>query len=143
MLNLKYSLLLLLSMPAMAEDKSASFFDLGLSQSVIALVVFFVIISLLGWGLRRLRLPMVKNNKQLQIIQQISVGPKERVMIIEAQGQRLVIGVTTHSIRLLDKIDLSLENDSDVSYQKVEANLNAITERLSASNTDAGSKFSS
>ncbi|MFT4099686.1 MAG: flagellar biosynthetic protein FliO [Burkholderiaceae bacterium] len=80
-----------------------------MSPSVWPSILAFVVVI----GLIPLALAVVKRAQRLRPQQQgalrlvggLSVGPRERIAIVEAGGQRLVVGITAQSIHLLTRLD--------------------------------------
>jgi flagellar biogenesis protein FliO len=50
----------------------------------------------------------VLSNKGVNLIETISVAPGRSIVLVELRGSALVLGVTPHSINLLDKVPLEL-----------------------------------
>ena len=78
-------------------------------SGIVATAVALVIVLALAWGALRL----VKmwqdrsigsgrvDDRRLRFVRALPVGTRERVMLIEAEGERLLIGVTAGGIALL------------------------------------------
>ncbi|MCH7472663.1 FliO/MopB family protein [bacterium] len=69
---------------------------------VLALAV--IILRLVGW-LRSGRGGAFKG--KLSVIETVGLGPGRQIVIVEMHGQALVLGITPHSINLLDKVPMS------------------------------------
>lgn len=54
------------------------------------------------WWLRRGR--ALSGNGPLKVIQAVAVGARERVVVLDAQGRRLLLGVTSNRIELLAEL---------------------------------------
>ncbi|KAA8996720.1 flagellar biosynthetic protein FliO [Affinibrenneria salicis] len=68
--------------------------------SVLAGILLFIL--LIAWLMRKLGFaPPSKANKLLKVVSACQVGQRERVVIVEADGNWLVLGVTAHSVNLL------------------------------------------
>ncbi len=63
--------------------------------AVLAAIVIF------GWLMKKLNPGAANSGQLLRTISQISLGQKERVVVIEFQKQWLVLGVTAQSVQLL------------------------------------------
>ena len=72
---------------------------LGLLVPLIA--VTLAMLAMLWW-LRRGR--VLSGNGPLKVIQAVAVGARERVVVLDAQGRRLLIGVTPSKIELLAEL---------------------------------------
>jgi flagellar protein FliO/FliZ len=73
----------------------------GLGQTALSLLVVLGLIFLLGWGLKRLQGVRVGGQAAMRIHGGLQVGPKERVLLIEAGGQHLLIGVSAGGVSTL------------------------------------------
>ena len=78
--------------------------------SIAATVVALVLVLALAWGALRLLKYMQDrqmgsggsvDTQALKFLRALPVGTRERVMLIEAEGDRLLIGVTAGGITLL------------------------------------------
>ncbi|KEY91524.1 flagellar protein [Candidatus Photodesmus blepharus] len=88
-----------------SEDQINLMTTFGSLLFVIALMLF------LAWFFKKMRLPILINQKNLSIIQQLPVGAKERIMIIEAGEERFLVGVTSRSIKLISKLEKSITQE--------------------------------
>lgn len=73
----------------------------GLGQTALSLLLVLGLIFLLGWGLKRLQGIRVGGQTPIRVHGGLQLGPKERVLLIEAGGQHLLIGVTAGGISTL------------------------------------------
>ncbi|RUL79061.1 FliO/MopB family protein [Dyella choica] len=80
-----------------AAEHDGSF--LGLLVPLIA--VAMGILAMLWWFKRGKAL---SGNGPLKVVQAVAVGTRERVVVLDAQGRRLVIGVTPGKIELLAEL---------------------------------------
>jgi flagellar protein FliO/FliZ len=67
----------------------------------LGLVIGAVLVT--GFVLRRLSPSLRQAGTLLKPVTQIAVGPKEKVAVIQFQGELLVIGITAHQVSLLTK----------------------------------------
>jgi len=82
---------------------------LGLLVPLIA--VTLAMLAMLWW-LRRGR--ALSGNGPLKVIQAVAVGARERVVVLDAQGRRLLIGVTPSKIELLAELHATETGAKDV-----------------------------
>lgn len=76
----------------------------GLLQMIMSLLIVLTIIAAIAWGIKRMGgISGVRGNSNtaVQIIGAGSVGPRERVVLVEVAGQWLVLGVAQGSVNLL------------------------------------------
>ncbi|CBL45054.1 Flagellar protein FliO [gamma proteobacterium HdN1] len=64
------------------------------------LVVLSVIIGL-AWLAKRLRMQVPGFNSQMQIIDTVMLGPREKLCLVRLEGKRMLLGVTQHSVAML------------------------------------------
>jgi len=91
-----------------------------------------IVTALLGllfcaaWIARRFKSPLgALNDRSLSVIETINIGAGRQIIIVEMNEDALVLGVTPHSINLLDKVPLTALGEN---YQKT---VNSIIERES------------
>ena len=96
-------LLLLLPASAIAQTAQAATVSpsTGLLQIFLALAVVIAIMLALAWMVKRIG-PIASGHKlPVKVIGGISIGNRERVMVIEVADQWLVLGVTAQQINTL------------------------------------------
>lgn len=86
--------------PAAAATSTASALP-GLGQTMLSLVLVLVVIFALAALLKRVQGVRAGGSGSLRIQAGIQVGAKERVLLIEAAGQQLLIGVAAGSVSTL------------------------------------------
>ena len=65
---------------------------------------FLLVILLLGatlWGLKRygrMQFQKQSGDAKLVIVDSLSVGTRQRIALVETDGQRILVGITPHSI---------------------------------------------
>jgi flagellar protein FliO/FliZ len=75
-----------------------------------ALAAFAAVIALIPialWILKRLQAGSPGATRSITVTGGLSLGPRERIAIIEAQGRRWMIGITGQSISMLAELDAS------------------------------------
>jgi flagellar protein FliO/FliZ len=73
-------------------------------QAVFGLVVVLAIMLGALWVLKRVGLARPMANQPLKVVGGVSVGNRERVMLVEVAGQWLVVGVAPGSVTLLSQM---------------------------------------
>lgn len=76
-----------------------------------SLLFVIVFILFLAWLLKRMRLPSLVNQQGLNVVRQIPVGTRERIMIVQAGEEQFLVGVTPQSIQLISKLDKPLSQE--------------------------------
>lgn len=72
-------------------------------QVTFGLLLVLGMIGGLAWAIARLGRLRPASNATVRVIAAASVGPRERVAVVEVGGQWLVLGVAPGSVNLLDK----------------------------------------
>lgn len=91
---------LLISSQVSAQSNSVSA-GTGLLQIFLALALVIAIMLFLAWLLKRVGPISSANKLPVHVIGGISIGNRERVMVIEVADQWLVLGVTAQQINTL------------------------------------------
>jgi flagellar protein FliO/FliZ len=90
------------SQPLLAASSPTPFSSL--LQVILGLAVLAAIVGL-AWLFRRMSGGMLGGSSRLRVISGVLVGQREKVVIVELEGEWLVLGVTSHSVNLLTKMD--------------------------------------
>ncbi len=68
---------------------------------ILGLIIPLIIAVLYGLKYALTRPLSFKNDKAIRITHQLAVGSKERLLCVEIEGTRLLLGMTPHSISTL------------------------------------------
>jgi len=79
----------------------------SLIQVTLALMLMVGLILGLAWLMRRFGQPLLQQQKKLQLVATLSLGIKEKIVLIEVEGKQLVLGVTPQQITSLHVLDVS------------------------------------
>jgi len=94
---------LVLPTEAFAADATES------GGSLLSLLVPLIAVTLgllaMLWWLKRGK--ALSGNGPLKVVQAVAVGARERIVVVDAQGRRLVLGVTSSKIELLAELRAS------------------------------------
>ena len=78
---------------------------MALIETLGGLVLILILIFGLGWLLRRFgRLP-VKGNAMISIVGGVSLGPRERAVLLQVEDTRLLVGVAPGRVQMLHLLD--------------------------------------
>jgi flagellar protein FliO/FliZ len=69
---------------------------------LIPLIAVTLALLAMLWWLKRGK--ALSGSGPLKVVQAVAVGARERVVVLDAQGRRLLIGVTTNKIELLAEL---------------------------------------
>ncbi|MBV8679036.1 MAG: flagellar biosynthetic protein FliO [Aquitalea sp.] len=86
----------------------------SLLQVILGLAVVLGAIVGLAWLFRRMSGGMLGGSNRLRVVSGVLVGQREKVVIVELEGEWLVLGVTSHSVNLLTKMDRPPDAGSEI-----------------------------
>ncbi|MDQ6648239.1 MAG: flagellar biosynthetic protein FliO [Pseudomonadota bacterium] len=72
-----------------------------LLRVILSLVGIIVLILAAGWLTRRLRANSGTGGRRIRCVETFAVGTKDRLLLVNADGQRLLIGVGQSGMRTL------------------------------------------
>ncbi|RUO59048.1 flagellar biosynthetic protein FliO [Pseudidiomarina insulisalsae] len=79
--------------------------NLALFAQVATVLIFIVaLIFLCGWLFKRVSQGAWQRQQQIKCVASLAVGSKERVVIIEVEQQRLLLGVSAQGIQKLAEL---------------------------------------
>ena len=91
--------------PAIAATPApASGADMWFALLVPLIAVTAALLALLWWLRRGRTLGAGGHRGPLKIVQAVAVGARERVVVLDAQGRRLVLGVTAQRVDLIAEL---------------------------------------
>jgi flagellar protein FliO/FliZ len=93
----------LLSTPSWANDAAASPAS-GLAQMIFGLAIVLGLIVLAGWLLRRFGAGPAAAGSLIRVVTAASVGPRERVVVVEVHDTWLVLGVAPGRVNTLHQL---------------------------------------
>ena len=93
-------------------------------EIVLALALIIGLILVLAWALKRLNLPMMASTEKMRIQGSLSLGQKEKLLIVKVENKRLLLGVTGSQISLIDR--LSDTNDTSESKESFSVKLKSV-----------------
>lgn len=77
----------------------------SLIQVTIALLFMVGLIVGLAWLMKRFSHPLFQQQKHLRLVANLSLGVKEKIILVEVDGKQLVLGVTPQQITTLHVIE--------------------------------------
>ncbi|MFP9229731.1 flagellar biosynthetic protein FliO [Pectobacterium cacticida] len=98
-----------------------------LTQVGSVLVGILLFILLLAWLVRKLGFaPQTKQNKWLKVVSHCSLGPRERVVIVEVDKTWLVLGVTAQQITQLHTLPAQSTTDKSTTESNSSGDLRSV-----------------
>ncbi|HWU99165.1 MAG TPA: flagellar biosynthetic protein FliO [Oxalicibacterium sp.] len=89
----------------------------GLLQVLLGLIVVLGLMAALAWVLRRFNSAKGLGHADIRVIGGVSVGNRERVVVVEIADQWIVVGVApgrVSAVATMQKQDVAIATDSDV-----------------------------
>ncbi|GGI71612.1 flagellar protein [Shewanella hanedai] len=84
---------------------------MALSNMMGGLILVLVLIFVLAYIVKRLNL-VPASNGVLKMVAVTPLGQKEKVVLIELNGQQYLLGVTSQQVNLIDKLDETVKIDT-------------------------------
>lgn len=82
----------------------------ALVETLFGLLLVLVCIAFLAWLLRRTGRFDTTANGEMKIIAGLSLGPRERAVLIQVGEQQILVGVTAQQIQTLHVLDQPISN---------------------------------
>lgn len=86
--------------PAMAADATGT--GSGILQLGFGFIAILGLLFATLWLLKKLSLPRGGASSMVRVVSAAAVGPRERVVLVDVGGKRLVLGVAPGRVSLLD-----------------------------------------
>lgn len=96
----------------------------SMTTVLVLLCVIALILGIAHW-IKRMNLSPLSGKAGVKLISQLALGQKERIMVIEVNGEQMVIGITAHNINLLKVLDTPIAPAGSVSQGAEETNQEA------------------
>ena len=77
----------------------------GVADVFMGLSAILGLIVLLAWAAKRLNINNMSQGTALKLQSVLSLGAKEKIVIVEADGHKLLLGVTPNNITLLRQLE--------------------------------------
>jgi len=94
----------------------------SVGQIALGLMLIIGLILLMAWCAKRLNLNKFGGVSPIEMMGSLSVGPKEKIMMVNVDGVRLVLGVTSQTINTLHVLpdkNLSEVNAPELSQKEI------------------------
>jgi len=73
----------------------------SLTQLTLSLVAIVALILVISWALKRLKLAGPRGSGQMAILDQLSVGPRERILLIRVGESQVLVGLGASGVQSL------------------------------------------
>ena len=99
-------LLLPLAAPALAAEAIDPLAPSYLVKLVISLLLVLILMFALVWAIKRFgRLDARAGNYPMQVLTQMSIGPRERILLVAVGDRQMLVGVSQGAIESLGWVD--------------------------------------
>jgi flagellar protein FliO/FliZ len=78
-------------MTGMAQP--ASPLSVGLAQLTLSLIAIVALILAISWALKRLRLAGPRGSGEIAVIDELSMGPRDRIVLIRVGESQVLVGI--------------------------------------------------
>ena len=78
----------------------------GIWEVALGLALVIVLIFAVAWAMRRMVPGAGGGSSVLKILAALPVGPRERLLLVDAAGRQLLLGVTAQQITALHSFDV-------------------------------------
>ena len=95
------------SFPSYAETNSAP----DILRMGISLIIVLAVIFTLAYIVKKLKITP-NSQKNLRTVASLSVGAKERVVIVEVNNEQFMLGVTSTNVNFLQKLEQNISTDN-------------------------------
>ncbi len=113
--GLSFISLVALSQPALGQESTKSLTSASSIMSVfLSLLVVIAIIFAIAFIMRRFNVAQAGNGK-MRVVASMMAGSKEKIMVIQVGEEQHLLGITTHSINHLAKLDEPIANTQSLS----------------------------
>jgi flagellar protein FliO/FliZ len=122
-LNLFFLSFLILPFSAWAAETAIVSSSGGVLKMVLGLVVVLAVMALITWTLKRF-MPNIGSNNQsvVRVVGGVSVGSRERVVVVEVAGRWIVIGVAAGQVNGIANLDAGSMQQSEIAPVNLNAN---------------------
>ena len=80
----------------------------GMLQTIVALLLVLALIFALAWFARRLKLGGGGNARMLRIIEELPLGPKERVVLVAVGDSQWLVGVASGQVSAPQRLEVPI-----------------------------------
>jgi len=88
----------------------------GILKMLFGLVVVLGVMALVTWALKRMMPGIGGQQSAVRIVGGVSVGSRERIVVLEVAGRWLVVGVAPGRVNAIANLDIGADIDADISH---------------------------
>ncbi|MCA9734906.1 MAG: flagellar biosynthetic protein FliO [Deferribacteres bacterium] len=98
-----------------AEETSPVMGDFATVKTIAVLAFVFFLLAVFAWVAKKYIAPMGglrRAGSEMQVIENLPLSPKSRIVLVKIADEKLVLGVTEQSITVLTELETS-ENETE------------------------------
>jgi flagellar protein FliO/FliZ len=99
------------STPVVGKHSGANMDAMSMIVSLLLVLGLIVVCALL---VKRFQ-PMIQMNSALKVVSSLSLGAKERIVVVQVGDKQLLLGVTSQQISLLESLESPLQKETSPS----------------------------
>ena len=84
----------------------------SVAQLALSLAAIIALILAVSWVLKRLKLGAIRGRGEIAVIDQLSLGPRERIVLVRVGGSQVLIGVGAGGVVGLTPLALPIAIES-------------------------------
>lgn len=109
----------MLALIAAVPDIAATDINVGgeLLRVILSLIGIIVLILVAGWLSRRLRTHGSQGRRRIRCVETYAVGARDRLLLLEVDGQRLLVGAGQGGMRTLHVYDAGAASSIETSAE--------------------------
>lgn len=133
-----------LSTKVLAADATVTSPSSGLFKMLLGLVIVLAVMAALAWLLKRMLPGAGGMHSVARIVGGVSVGSRERVVVVEVAGRWIVVGVAPGQVTAIANLDIGsvpLPEDMPDAANSLPPSLNALTQPFSQWLKKSSGKF--
>jgi flagellar protein FliO/FliZ len=104
----------------------------ALLETATGLVLILALIFGLAWLIRRTGKFQANANGEIKMIASLSLGTRERAVLLEVSGERLLVGVTTQQVQTLHVLGQQQPTQENDKYGKFDQQLQSMIQKEQA-----------
>lgn len=97
---------LLLSQPLLAADSGVTSPAASLAKTMFGLIVVLAVMAAVAWLVKRVGPARQGGQSAVRIVGGVSVGTREKVVVVEVGGRWLVVGVAPGQVNAIANLDI-------------------------------------
>lgn len=105
--------------PAVIDAKQPVMAGESVLSVVLSLILVVAIIFLLAWAMRRMGGTAFKSHSFLKILGGVSMGARERIVLVQVGDEQILLGVAPGRIQTLHKLDKPLQGTESRDFSGV------------------------